>query len=130
MSGYLSVSPASVIVMSAVKVDFTMKFNASLLATAGPSKLFTCSAAGDPLQYLSDMQLAAAGGSTYSASLALQGPQLGNLSSSPGVLRFTVLVGGNNRATGAVAQLKLPPGAWTLGPPALKPSGLCNDMKQ
>uniref|UniRef100_A0A383VLH2 Sushi domain-containing protein n=1 Tax=Tetradesmus obliquus TaxID=3088 RepID=A0A383VLH2_TETOB len=69
-----------------------------------------------------DMQPDAADGSTYSASLALQGPQLGSLSSSPGVLRFTAVVGAGNTATGAVARLDLLPGC-AAGPAAPPPEG-------
>jgi hypothetical protein len=111
LTGKLLVTPASIIVKSQVQVDFIMKFNASLSATAGPVKLFTCSATDDPLQYLSVMQTAAASANSYSASLAMQGPQLGSLSSSPGVLHFTAVVGTGNNATGAVAETELLPGA-------------------
>jgi hypothetical protein len=111
VSGALSVTPTNIIAESEVQINFTMKFNSTLSAKAGPVKLFTCSAAGDPLQYLTDMLPAATAGSTYLASLALQGPQLGSLSSSPGVLRFTAVVGTSNKPTGAVARLELLPGA-------------------
>ncbi|WIA40167.1 hypothetical protein OEZ86_013564 [Tetradesmus obliquus] len=68
------------------------------------------------------MQPAAAGGSTYSASLALQGPQLGSLGSRPGVLRFTAVVGAENSTTGAVARLELLPGC-AAGPSDPPPEG-------
>jgi hypothetical protein len=87
-----------------------LKFSTILSATAGTVKLFTCSAAGDPQQYIADMQPKETGGSSYSASLALQGPQLGSLSSSLGLLHFTAVVGACNKPTGAVARLELLPG--------------------
>ncbi|WIA20647.1 hypothetical protein OEZ85_005025 [Tetradesmus obliquus] len=121
-SGVLSTNPTNVIVKSKAQILFTLQFNASLAAAAGPVKLFTCSAAGDPLQYLIDMEPTAPGGITYSASLALHGPQLGSLSSSPGVLRFTAVVGAGSRATGAVAQLELLPGCAD-GPAEAPPGG-------
>ncbi|WIA42690.1 hypothetical protein OEZ86_008644 [Tetradesmus obliquus] len=68
------------------------------------------------------MQPAAAGGSIYSASLALQGPQLSSLSSSPGVLHFTAVVGTGNRTTCAVARLEPLPGCAS-GPTDLPPEG-------
>lgn len=114
LTGELSVTPASIIVKSEAQIKLTVKLNASLSAAAGAVKLYTCSAAGDPLQYLSDMQPTATGGSTYSASLALQGPHLGSLSSRPGVLRFTAVVGAENSRTGAVTRLELLPGACAI----------------
>jgi hypothetical protein len=92
-----------------------MKFTAALPVTAGTVKLFTCSAAGDPQQYLADIQAdSAASSSSISANLALQGHQLGSLSSSPRVLLFTVVVGdnANTGVTGATAQLEMLPGEW------------------
>jgi hypothetical protein len=110
LAGTLSVTPASAIVKSAVQIKFAMAFKASLPGISGPVKLFTASAVGAFLQYVTDLQAAA--GSSYVASLALQGSQLGSLSSSPGVLRFTAVVGAGNTATGAVAQLELLPGEF------------------
>jgi hypothetical protein len=109
-SGKLAITPAEVIVKSAVQIKFTLKFNASLPAAAGAVKLFISSAVGSPLQDLADMQPAGTDDSTYAASLALQGPQLGSLSSRPGVLRFTAVLGARNTTTGALAQLELLPG--------------------
>uniref|UniRef100_A0A383WDU4 Tyrosine-protein kinase ephrin type A/B receptor-like domain-containing protein n=1 Tax=Tetradesmus obliquus TaxID=3088 RepID=A0A383WDU4_TETOB len=122
ITGVLSIALSSVIVKSKAQIVFSMRFNASLSAAAGPVKLFSCSAAGDPLQLLTDMQLTASGGSSYSASLDLQGTPLGSVSSSPGVLHFTAVVGADNRATGATAKLQLLPGCAD-GPAATPPEG-------
>jgi hypothetical protein len=46
--------------------------------------------------------------------LDLQGPKLSGLNSSPGVLRFTAVVGAAHAATGATAQLELLPGGWPV----------------
>jgi hypothetical protein len=73
ITGQLSVSPASIIVKSNAQVTFTMKFTTALQVTAGTVKLFTCTAAGDPQQYLADMRGDSAS-SVCSTSLALQGP--------------------------------------------------------
>jgi hypothetical protein len=126
VSGTLSIAPASIIVKSDAQISLAMKFNASLPAEAAPVKLFTCSAAGDPLQYITELQQTAADGNAYSASLALHGPQLGSLSSSPGVLRFTVVVGDGNRATGATAQLELLQGVVLSEPDCCSHAACCS----
>jgi hypothetical protein len=98
-------------VKSAAQIIFTMKFHTALPVTAGTVKLYTCTAAGKPLQHLAEMYMQGdSAGSMYSASLALQDPEMSSISSKPGMLHFTVLLGAADAATGATAQLELLPG--------------------
>jgi hypothetical protein len=108
----LSISPRSIMLSSKDLGEFTAIISAPLTGAAGEVKLFTCNAAGTPLRYVADMQQQSnaappSSSSVYAVSLALQGPQLGSLSSSPGVRLFTVVLGTDGNATGAMAQLEL-----------------------
>jgi hypothetical protein len=112
LSGQLSIFPPLIMLGSKGLLNFTMNFITDLAAAAGDVKLFTSIAAGKPLEYIADMEQQStatppSSSSVYTVSLALQGPQLGSLSSSPGVRLFTVVVGNDSKATGATAQLEL-----------------------
>jgi hypothetical protein len=107
--GELSISPRSIMLSSEDLITFTATINAPLTAADGDVKLYTCNAAGTPLQYIANMQQQSnapppSSSSVYSVSLALQGPQLGSSSSSPGVRLFTVVLGVGNNATGVIAR--------------------------
>jgi hypothetical protein len=92
---------------SEAQIVFTMKFNIALPEAAGAVKLFMSNAAGEPVQLLADMQPSGADSSAYTATLALQGLQLGSFSSRPGKLWFTVAVGTAAKGTGAVSLLEV-----------------------